>query len=399
MDRFFASGNRNDRTESPPASQGPLDTAQSNEEVVSSSESSSEEAASEDERVVRALSVEEVPPTYDYLYPDSLPGEGAENAQGDPQGDPQALDSAPVSSASTSHGVATKPAPADASASQLEASVAKEEGDSAAGPTAPVPRKRKRVSFAGEMAGDAYGESLIDDTSQHQLRVPPGRSEIGFDRRGHDQVLRQGRRKGRKRMARRFNTSLTPIHYNIGDVVTATVPPECREGKTAVLLSVIYRVIFEAADDVRYYILQTPFGVVDRPFAAHELELMDGSVRPKDLDSLAANTTISCKAACFRNAIALGVSDPRCNCQKGCTSNHCRCRSALAKCTRRCHKGKPCSNSAEPEVGESSAQGAGEGGSGGEGGEEGKRTRSGRVVKPTDRISGRDQAGERLAIW
>lgn len=117
--------------------------------------------------MVRVLSVEEAPSTYDYLYPDSLLGGGAENAQRDPQCDPQASGSAPVVSASTFHGVVTKPAPADASASSLEASVAKEEGDSAAGPTVPVPRKRKRVSFAGEMAGDAYGESLIDDTSQH----------------------------------------------------------------------------------------------------------------------------------------------------------------------------------------------------------------------------------------
>lgn len=93
-------------------------------------------------------------------------------------------------------------------------------------------------------------------------------------------------------MTRRFNTSLTPIYYSIGDVVTATVPPEYKGGKLAVILSFIYRVIFEAVDDVRYYILQTPFGVVDRPFAAHDSELMDGSLRPKDLDSLAANTNI-----------------------------------------------------------------------------------------------------------
>ncbi|KAH7020675.1 hypothetical protein B0J12DRAFT_705429 [Macrophomina phaseolina] len=380
MSAFLESGKGKQRAESPTASQAGPSAAQHDEEVSPSSESTTEDDISEDERPQRSLSVEHVPPPYEYLFPSGRPRDNPENAGDDPQSDPPATVPTPVTTTPTSHGSTTKPALADASTGLEEASTAKEEGDLGAEPTSAASRKRKRVLFAGEMIGDALGEPLIDDTSQHQETVPQGRSENGFDRTGHDQAIRRARQKAREHMVKRFNTSVAPPDYEISDVVSGQVPPPYRGGKATVLLGVIHEVLFNDKDDHKQYVLQTSFGIVDRPFAANELELLHESMRPTDLDTLTAQTPVSCKAACYRNALAMGTVDPRCNCKAGCHNNRCPCRNSFAKCGRRCHKGAPCSNSGEPEEGQSSIQGAASG----------SRTRAGREVRPTKKRLGQE---------
>ncbi|KAH7021690.1 hypothetical protein B0J12DRAFT_773882 [Macrophomina phaseolina] len=314
---FFGSGKGKERAALPSTSQATPGTIYHNEEVGSPSESPSEDEPREDECPQKDSSVGYVPPPYGYLFPSRGPYIEPENAENGPRGDLQVPVSTLSSGTPTSRGASIGIALADASAGPEEASAGQEEGELDAESTSTIPRKRKRVSFAGEMTGDAFGEPLFDDTSQYHPNAPHGRGEAGFDRTGHDQAIRNARQKARERMVKHFNTSLASAEYKVGDVVSGTIPPRYKEGKTGVLIGVIHEVLYKDEDDYKHYVLQTPFGIVDRPFAANEL--LHESMKPENLDELQALTSVSLKAACYRNALAMGTTDRCCHCINGCT--------------------------------------------------------------------------------
>ncbi|KAH7065084.1 hypothetical protein B0J12DRAFT_693464 [Macrophomina phaseolina] len=153
-------------------------------------------------------------------------------------------------------GATTEPAIAGASAGSVEASAAGEGSGLGVDSTANAPRKRKRVSFAGDMTGDATGEPVQNDTSQDQHQNPAGRSHLGFDRLEHDQTIHRNRQKARERMAVRFNANITSVQFKVGDVGSAQIPPNYPESsKTAVLVGVVHKVI-QRPQDYKMYILQ-----------------------------------------------------------------------------------------------------------------------------------------------
>ncbi|KAH7020673.1 hypothetical protein B0J12DRAFT_773977 [Macrophomina phaseolina] len=274
----------------------------------------------------------------------------------------------------TSHGYTTETTPADALPGPVNASAGESDGDSLPELSNIASRKRKRTA------------------------TPSGRHGTAFDRSGHDQAIRFARQKAREHMVRRFNTSLMPVEYQVGDVVSGTIPTPYRVGKAGVLIGIVHEVV-QQPEGARMYRMRTPYGVVDRTFAAKELELLHKSMRPDGLNEPQANTTVSMHAASYQNALTLGIADPSCRCKLGCHNNRCKCREALAKCTRECHNGASCSNSCE---GESSTQGAiqerpsrGRGSRGSRGSRDcrggsattrgGAITRAGRAVRPTRR--------------
>ncbi|KAH7028437.1 hypothetical protein B0J12DRAFT_704549 [Macrophomina phaseolina] len=155
LDEYLSSGNGKQRAATPPSSQpasGRASVAQQQEDPLGVSEQLSEGEMGIGERPQSSSSVEEVPPKYDYLFPNGRPLEPPENAEGDPQGAPQGPNSCLL-------GATTEPTIAGTSAGSVEASAAGEGSGLSVDSTANAPRKRKRVSFAGNMTGDATGEA------------------------------------------------------------------------------------------------------------------------------------------------------------------------------------------------------------------------------------------------
>ncbi|KAH7029960.1 hypothetical protein B0J12DRAFT_704424 [Macrophomina phaseolina] len=344
----------------------------------------------------------ETPPPYNVSQAQAAAAQRAENEAQLHRGltdIPPPSPPTPNEVAGTSHDSTTETTPADALPGLVDAPAGESDGDSLPEPSNIASRKRKRVSFAGELGTDdpAY------DTSQQETATPSGRHGTAFDHSGHDQAIRFARQKAREHMARRFNTSLMPVEYQVDDVVSGTIPPPYRVGKAGVLIGIVHELV-QLPEGAKMYRIRTPYGIVDRTFAAKELELLHESMRPDGLNEPQANTTVSINVACYQNSLALGIADPRCKCKSGCYTNRCKCRGALAKCTRECHNGTSCSNSCEAE-GESSTQGAiqerpsrGRGSRGSRGSRGGSATtrggcattRAGRAVRPTGRSLNED---------
>jgi len=127
------------------------------------------------------------------------------------------------------------------------------------------------------------------------------------------------------------------VDFKVGDFVRVNIP---KIDRFAIDRPNLPCKILEKTREDRYK-LGCKFGVISVCYSSSELEAL-GAITYPELNEIPSDE-ISIREAARLQSVGM-MSGSICSCKGSCDNKRCRCRKVNAKCTSRCHSGRPCLN-------------------------------------------------------